>query len=403
MQPLLDATAGVQPPTRSCGSRGRRAVDRQALDETLGRDFQRAETVQPAGDPGHPARRVRRADRRRGAGPAGALRGGRRDRAVRPRLPPGAGHATPRPASILLIGMAVGVDYSLFYLRREREERAKGRPRLDAVEIAAETSGHAVVVSGIAVIISMAGMFLANDVVFSSLAVGSILVVAVAVTRLADRAAGAAGQAGPLGRPAPGPGAVATHRAAHRRGRAAEPRFWPAVLRPRCAPAGSPWSSRSGAARAGRAGARHEAEVPRHGGPAPDHPGHAGLRPADRGLPEQRQRSHRGGPGAGRAGRPGPRRADRAGPRRPPPTRCSRRSTAGPQIEVSADRRVSALDVATPYASRDRRGGQSLDELRADLLPAALRGIPGVEYAVGGGVAGSDRLRRPHPREAAAA
>ncbi|NUR98110.1 MAG: MMPL family transporter, partial [Kribbellaceae bacterium] len=82
---------------------------------------------------------------------------------------------------ILLIGMAVGVDYSLFYLRREREERAKGRGHVDAVEIAAATSGHAVVVSGTAVIISMAGLFLARDAVFSSFAVGSILVVAVAV------------------------------------------------------------------------------------------------------------------------------------------------------------------------------------------------------------------------------
>ena len=70
---------------------------------------------------------------------------------------------------ILLIGMAVGVDYSLFYLRREREERAKGRGHVDAVEIAAATSGHAVVVSGIAVIISMAGLFLAGDAMFSSL------------------------------------------------------------------------------------------------------------------------------------------------------------------------------------------------------------------------------------------
>ncbi|MFD0522856.1 MMPL family transporter [Paractinoplanes durhamensis] len=82
---------------------------------------------------------------------------------------------------ILLIGMAVGVDYSLFYVRREREERAKGRGHVDAVEIAAETSGHAVVVSGFAVIISMAGLFLAGDSTFSSLATGSILVVAVAV------------------------------------------------------------------------------------------------------------------------------------------------------------------------------------------------------------------------------
>jgi len=82
---------------------------------------------------------------------------------------------------VLLIGMAVGVDYSLFYLKREREERARGRGTVDAVEIAAATSGHSVVVSGIAVIVSMAGLYVAQDVIFSSLATGAILVVAVAV------------------------------------------------------------------------------------------------------------------------------------------------------------------------------------------------------------------------------
>lgn len=82
---------------------------------------------------------------------------------------------------IVLIGMAVGVDYSLFYLKREREERAKGRSTLDAVEIAAQTSGHSILVSGGAVIAAMAGLFLIDDATFNSLAVGSILVVAVAV------------------------------------------------------------------------------------------------------------------------------------------------------------------------------------------------------------------------------
>jgi putative drug exporter of the RND superfamily len=82
---------------------------------------------------------------------------------------------------ILLIGMAVGVDYSLFYLRRARDERAAGASTVEAVEIAAATSGRAVLVSGIAVMIAMGGMFLSGDAVFSSLAVGTILVVAVAV------------------------------------------------------------------------------------------------------------------------------------------------------------------------------------------------------------------------------
>ncbi|SIM87402.1 MMPL family transporter [Micromonospora cremea] len=82
---------------------------------------------------------------------------------------------------ILLIGMAVGVDYSLFYLRREREERARGRDHRSAVEIAAGTSGHAVLVSGVAVMVAMASLFLVGDNTFSSMATGSILVVGVAM------------------------------------------------------------------------------------------------------------------------------------------------------------------------------------------------------------------------------
>jgi RND superfamily putative drug exporter len=82
---------------------------------------------------------------------------------------------------IVLIGMAVGVDYSLFYLKREREERARGLPTTDAVLVAAATSGHSILVSGGAVVVSMAGLYLVGDVTFSSLATGAILVVAVAV------------------------------------------------------------------------------------------------------------------------------------------------------------------------------------------------------------------------------
>ncbi|MET0929186.1 MAG: MMPL family transporter [Aeromicrobium sp.] len=82
---------------------------------------------------------------------------------------------------VLLIGMAVGVDYSLFYLKREREERARGRSTIEAVEIAAATAGRAVVVSGFAVMVAMSGLFLSGEAVFSALATGSILVVLVAV------------------------------------------------------------------------------------------------------------------------------------------------------------------------------------------------------------------------------
>ncbi|MDA0166569.1 MMPL family transporter [Solirubrobacter ginsenosidimutans] len=82
---------------------------------------------------------------------------------------------------ILLVGLAVGVDYTLFYLRREREERAKGVGHREAIHIAAATSGRAVLISGVTVIVAMAGMFLAGDQTFTALGVGAITVVLVAM------------------------------------------------------------------------------------------------------------------------------------------------------------------------------------------------------------------------------
>lgn len=82
---------------------------------------------------------------------------------------------------VMLIGMAVGVDYSLFYLKREREERRKGHSTIDAVEIAAATSGHSIIVSGVAVVASLAGVYVLGSATFNSLATAAIIVVAVAV------------------------------------------------------------------------------------------------------------------------------------------------------------------------------------------------------------------------------
>ena len=82
---------------------------------------------------------------------------------------------------VLLIGMAVGVDYSLFYIKREREERAAGRDSNAAIEAAAATSGRAVVISGFTVMVAMAGMYLGGISNFASFATGTIMVVAVAV------------------------------------------------------------------------------------------------------------------------------------------------------------------------------------------------------------------------------
>ena len=85
------------------------------------------------------------------------------------------------PALVLLIGLAVGVDYSMFYLKRERQERAAGRGERAALEAAAATSGRSVLISGLTVIVAMAGMFLTGDATFASLGLSAILVVAVAV------------------------------------------------------------------------------------------------------------------------------------------------------------------------------------------------------------------------------
>jgi RND superfamily putative drug exporter len=82
---------------------------------------------------------------------------------------------------VFLLGMAVGVDYALFCVKRVREERSRGLDRVAAVAAAAATSGRAVVTSGNAVVGSLAGLYLVGDVIFSSVATGAILVVAVAV------------------------------------------------------------------------------------------------------------------------------------------------------------------------------------------------------------------------------
>jgi putative drug exporter of the RND superfamily len=82
---------------------------------------------------------------------------------------------------VLIVGMAVGIDYSLFYLRREREERAAGRDTHEALRIAAGTSGRAILVSGLTVMIALSGLFMTGYDVFSGIALGTISVVGAAV------------------------------------------------------------------------------------------------------------------------------------------------------------------------------------------------------------------------------
>ena len=87
-------------------------------------------------------------------------------------------HASDTTSSvILLMGMAVGVDYSLFYVKREREEKASGHPGREALHRAAATSGQAVLISGATVLIAMAGLLFAGSKIFASLGIGAMIVV----------------------------------------------------------------------------------------------------------------------------------------------------------------------------------------------------------------------------------
>jgi uncharacterized membrane protein YdfJ with MMPL/SSD domain len=82
---------------------------------------------------------------------------------------------------ILLMGLAVGIDYSLFIISRFRAERAAGRAKLAAIAVASNTTGRAVFYAGISVVVSLAGLILTNNPIFISLSIAAIVVVLIAL------------------------------------------------------------------------------------------------------------------------------------------------------------------------------------------------------------------------------
>jgi uncharacterized membrane protein YdfJ with MMPL/SSD domain len=82
---------------------------------------------------------------------------------------------------VQLVGLAVGVDYAMFYMRRMIEEKDKGRSAADALDVAAATSGRAVLISGLTVMAAMGGMFFSGNPIFVSFGIGTIVVVGVAI------------------------------------------------------------------------------------------------------------------------------------------------------------------------------------------------------------------------------
>jgi putative drug exporter of the RND superfamily len=283
---------------------------------------------------------------------------------------------------VLLMGLAVGVDYSLFYVRREREERAAGRTHIDAVEIAAATSGHAVVVSGLAVIVSMAGMYMTGDQQFTAIATGCILVVAVAVigslTVLPAMLA-------KLGRWVDRPRIPFVWRLTARS--AGRPRFWSAVLRPALRRpvatlviAVAALAALAVPAFAMKLKLTSEADLPRS-------------------IPimQSYDRMTAAFPSTGATHLV----AVRAPAAELPEVRAAladlyRRTAADdrfahdrmPQLRTSADGRVTTMEIGVRGVSDSPAAYATLDELRQSLVPATLGTVPGADYAVGGWIAG---------------
>jgi len=285
---------------------------------------------------------------------------------------------------ILLIGLAVGVDYSLFYLKREREERARGAGHLDAVEIAAATSGRAVVVSGIAVIIAMAGMFLANDDIFVSIAVGSILVVAVSVVGSITVLPALLAK---LGRWVDRPRVPLLWRLTAPRARAATPRLWSALLRPALRHPLVTFVVSAGALVAlAVPAAGMVLKLP-------------SLNDIPPGIPvvDAYHRMTAAFPSTGTGHHVVVRAdADRAGDVRAALDRLAAGTDADPlfahdqrpEVTVSPDRTVTMMYLGTAYPAGTPEATRSLDRLRAELLPATVGRLDRVEYAVTGQIAG---------------
>ena len=310
--------------------------------------------VRNAGGGGHPA-------------PAGDHRRPGHDGPRRPRSASCRRSRNRSTTSILLIGLAVGVDYALFYLRRVREERAAGRSKDAAIEAAAATSGRAVLVSGFTVMIAMAGMYFAGAPTFTSFATGTIVVVAVAMlgsltvlpallSMLGDRT-----EKGRI----PGLGRL--------RNRVARVGIWSRIVdrvlrRPLLSAVLADGPARGAGDPGDRDGHRH----PEHLGLAAAGPaGGADVQPRQGGVPDRDLVPDRRGQGQGRdlPGREGRTGEVRARGRAAPgaaPVGAGRRSTS------TRTRRSATVEVEIAGNGTDDESTRALDVLRDDVVPATL-------------------------------
>jgi len=281
---------------------------------------------------------------------------------------------------VLLIGMAVGVDYSLFYMRREREERAAGRGEQAALEAAAATSGRSVLISGLTVMAAMAGMYLAGNKTFASMATGTILVVAVAVlgsltvlpallSKLGDKVM---------------KGGVPF--VARRRERGGEARIWGAIV--------DRVLRHPGLAAVISGGIVVALAIPAIG----IHTSDPGLQGLPKGLPivKTLDRMQAAFPGGAQPAHV----VVQAGDVRAPQVRAAigqleRQALATGQMHQPFDVQVSrdhtVADVAIPLSGQgtDSTSYRALDTLRGQVIPATIGRVPGTKAPVAGATAGA--------------
>ena len=289
---------------------------------------------------------------------------------------------------VLVIGMAVGVDYSLFYLRREREERARGRSPAEALRIAAGTSGRAIVISGLTVMVTLAGLFLTGLSVFDGIGLGSIAVVGIAVAGSLTVLPALLSWLGPR---AEG-GRIPLLR---RRAAARPSRLWAALVR-RVVAHPLAWGAVTAVALLALAA---PALAMRIGYPAIDAP--AGL-PVVQTMERVQQAFPQGpspaevvvtgsglrGPAMARAVTELEARATPEGAIHPPVT-----------ASVIADGRGMVISVPLAGTGSGTVSDDALLTLRDDILPSTVGTVPGVSYAVTGTTAGNyDFIQRMHSR-----
>jgi uncharacterized membrane protein YdfJ with MMPL/SSD domain len=283
-------------------------------------------------------------------------------------------------AVVLLIGLAVGVDYSLFYIKREREERAAGKGARAALEAAAATSGRSVLISGFTVMIAMAGMMFSGDKSYLGFGIATMMVVGIAMlgsltvlpallSKLGDRI-----EKGRI---------PFLHR---RRRDSGDNRFWKAVL--------TPALRRPGLAAAISGGVLLAMALPALN----LHTSQSGLDALPNSAPtvptiKKIQNTFSNGTVAesqvaikANLDSPATQRAIEALKSQ---TVARGLNSGSIDVDVNAAHTVARVNIPLVGKGSDDRSNAALSELRNDILPATIGTVPGAEYGVTGDTANS--------------